>query len=459
MVCLSQFGHAAKTVSPCNRPSRLNPIIICNCIHFRGIPLVSSNRAPRIEAISKELSSGQYDIVSLQEVWSQHDSEQLQQNTASVLPYSHYFHSGVMGAGLLVLSKYPILGTLFHAWSVNGYFHRIQHADWFGGKGVGLCRILVKDQIIHLYNAHLHAEYDNDNDEYKTHRVIQAFDTAQFIEATRGTSVLQILAGDLNTQPQDISYKVLLLTSKMTDSCVSDSFRTNECSRNSYTSASALAKNPLGIRIDHIFVRGADNIKADIIEYTLPFPERVPGQKFSYSDHEAVLAKLRLTRLPTSSERKAASVGNAVNTEDVECNIVEEVCPADDAGGAIKGTEAVNGNGCTANAQSLPAARTAALNEALALCEASLLQLNTDRLLYYSAATVLFVILVLLIEFDPPVGLQTIYVLLKFIVFGVILFCLFMASIWNYMERNGVLQGKKSMEVMLLHAQKYEYFY
>ncbi|XP_017862993.1 PREDICTED: putative neutral sphingomyelinase [Drosophila arizonae] len=428
-------------------------------LNIWGIPLVSSNRAPRIEAISKELSSGQYDIVSLQEVWSQHDSEQLQQGTASVLPYSHYFHSGVMGAGLLVLSKYPILGTLFHAWSVNGYFHRIQHADWFGGKGVGLCRILVKDQIIHLYNAHLHAEYDNDNDEYKTHRVIQAFDTAQFIEATRGTSVLQILAGDLNTQPQDITYKVLLLTSKMTDSCVSDSFRTNECSRNSYTSASALAKNPLGIRIDHIFVRGADNIKADIIEYTLPFPERVPGQKFSYSDHEAVLAKLRLTRLPTSSGRKAAAIENGVNTEDVECNIVEDVCPADDVGGAIRGTEAVNGNGCTANAQSLPAARTAALNEALALCEASLLQLNTDRLLYYSAATVLFVILVLLIEFDPPVGLQTIYVLLKFIVFGVILFCLFMASIWNYMERNGVLQGKKSMEVMLLHAQKYEYFY
>ncbi|XP_023170648.2 putative neutral sphingomyelinase [Drosophila hydei] len=426
-------------------------------LNIWGIPLVSSNRAPRIEAISKELSSGQYDIVSLQEVWSQHDSEQLQQGTASVLPYSHYFHSGVMGAGLLVLSKYPILGTLFHAWSVNGYFHRIQHADWFGGKGVGLCRILIKDQIVHLYNAHLHAEYDNDNDEYKTHRVIQAFDTAQFIEATRGTSVLQILAGDLNTQPQDIPYKVLLLTSKMTDSCASDSLRTNECSRNSYTSSRALIKNPLGIRIDHIFVRGADNIKADIIDYTLPFPDRVPGQKFSYSDHEAVLAKLRLTRLPP--ELKAAPVATSVNTEHVECNIVEEVCPAEGAGHAIKGIESMNGMACTANGQSLPAARTAALHESLALCEASLLQLNTDRLLYYCAATVLFVLLVLLIEFAPPVGLQTIYLLLKFIVFGVILFCLFMASIWNYMERNGVLQGKKSMEVMLQHAQKYEYFY
>ncbi|ALC42908.1 CG12034, partial [Drosophila busckii] len=409
---------------------------------YRGIPLVSSDRALRIDAICTELNNGLYDIVSLQEVWSQQDSERLQSQTSNALPYAHYFHSGVMGAGLLVLSKYPILGTLFHAWSVNGYFHRIQHADWFGGKGVGLCRILVGEQIVHLYNAHLHAEYDNDNDEYKTHRVIQAFDTAQFIEATRGNSVLQILAGDLNTQPQDISYKVLLYTSKMHDSCASDAFRTNECGRNSYTSSRALQNNPLGIRIDHIFVRGADDIKAQIMEYTLPFPDRVPGQKFSYSDHEAVLAKIALRR--TTSDLP-------VEVEHMQCEVIDKEQLVSSANGIE--------NSCVTMQPALPEARTAALTEALGLCDASLLQLNTDRILYYSAALVLFVLLVLLVEFPPPVGLRTIYLLLKFIVFGVIIFCVFMASIWNYMERNGVLQGKKAMEVMLQHAQKYEYFY
>ncbi|XP_030372724.1 putative neutral sphingomyelinase [Scaptodrosophila lebanonensis] len=432
-----------------------------------GIPYVSSDRALRIEAICKELSSGKYDIVSLQEVWSQKDSEALQEKTASALPYSHYFHSGVMGAGLLVLSKYPILGTLFHAWSVNGYFHRVQHADWFGGKGVGLCRILVGDQIVHLYNAHLHAEYDNDNDEYKTHRVIQAFDTAQFIEATRGNAVLQILAGDLNTQPQDISYKVLLYTSKMQDSCASDAFRTNECGRNSYTSKRSLAKNPLGIRIDHIFVRGADHIKAHIVDYTLPFPERVPGEKFSYSDHEAVLAKLRLTHITADSVAgKHIAPTQCVSHANGHID-GEETCATKEEGGGDPGAnisatncgEPSHKTTCQPPSLCLPAQRTAALHEALTLCDASLLQLNTDRILYYSAATFLFVLLVLLIEFSAPVGFRTIYLLLKFIVFGVILFCIFMASIWNYMERNGVLQGKKSMEVMLHHAQKYEYFY
>ncbi|KAH8380299.1 hypothetical protein KR009_009819 [Drosophila setifemur] len=430
-------------------------------LNIWGIPYVSSDRGPRIDAICKELGSGKYDIVSLQEVWAQQDSLRIQKATEAALPYAHYFHSGVMGAGLLVLSKYPILGTLFHAWSVNGYFHRIQHADWFGGKGVGLCRILVDGQMVHLYNAHLHAEYDNANDEYKTHRVIQAFDTAQFIEATRGNSVLQILAGDLNAQPQDISYKVLLYTSKMLDSCASDTFRTNECEHNSYTSARALARNPRGIRIDHIFVRGGDQVNAEILEYQLPFPERVPGEKFSFSDHEAVLAKLKLTRIsPATSDAEVATIDVNLTVDDNEsCAVQQQQGAGGDGKDQRQFPEEITCNGSSTSLHSLPAARTAALHEALALCDASLLQLNTDRILYYSAATFLFVLLVLLVEFTAPVGMRTMFLLLKFIVFGVILFCVFMASIWNYMERNGVLQGKKSMEVMLHHAQKYEYFY
>lgn len=46
--------------------------------------------------------------------------------------------------------------TLFHAWSVNGYVHRVHHGDWFGGKGVGLCKILVQDKYpVNVYIAHV----------------------------------------------------------------------------------------------------------------------------------------------------------------------------------------------------------------------------------------------------------------------------------------------------------------
>lgn len=65
------------------------------------------------------------------------------------------FASGVFGSGLCILSKYPIISALFHSWAVNGYAHRIQHGDWFGGKGVGLCRLLVQNRPVNLYIAHV----------------------------------------------------------------------------------------------------------------------------------------------------------------------------------------------------------------------------------------------------------------------------------------------------------------
>lgn len=44
---------------------------------------------------------------------------------------------------------------MFHKWPLNGYVHKIHHGDWFGGKGVGLCRIKVHDADINVYVAHV----------------------------------------------------------------------------------------------------------------------------------------------------------------------------------------------------------------------------------------------------------------------------------------------------------------
>lgn len=72
--------------------------------------------------------------------------------------YLHYFLSGVYGSGLCILSKYPITTTLFHVWAINGYIHRIQHGDWFGGKGVGLCKLSVHGYTVNFYIAHVRPE-------------------------------------------------------------------------------------------------------------------------------------------------------------------------------------------------------------------------------------------------------------------------------------------------------------
>ncbi|CAD7080239.1 unnamed protein product [Hermetia illucens] len=376
-----------------------------------GIPLISSDRVARIQSITTELKKGTYDVVSLQEVWSDSDYEYIRKSTEEVFPYSHYFYSGVFGSGLCILSKYPIISALFHSWAVNGYAHRIQHGDWFGGKGVGLCRLLVQNRPVNLYIAHLHAEYDNINDEYKAHRVIQAFDTAQFIESTRSDSILQILAGDLNTEPGDIAFKVLTQTSNLQDTCEDDMIGTNECEGNSYTDKTVAVKSPAGKRIDHILYRAGRSVRAAVQEFDLPFPNRVPGQSFSYSDHEAVFARIQIADVP----------------------------------------EMYEGDGICENIYS-PETRVQVLEESIEICNARIWKLRNDRIFYVSMALLVAIALFFIADTKPVYGLQTFFTISKFLLSAVVVFFIFMSTIWNTMERHGILSGKLSMEIACKYA-------
>lgn len=59
----------------------------------RGIPYVSKDRHSRIEAIGNFLSENDhYDVVSLQEVWTEHDYQKIKKLAENVLPYAHYFY-------------------------------------------------------------------------------------------------------------------------------------------------------------------------------------------------------------------------------------------------------------------------------------------------------------------------------------------------------------------------------
>ena len=120
-----------------------------------GIAGVSKDRRPRMEAIAEHLSCGKYDFVFLQEVWVEDDYKLISCKVANVLPYSHYFHSGVIGGGICILSKGKIIDTFFHGWSLNGYVHKIHHGDWFGGKGVGVCTVKYHGLMFNLYVTHV----------------------------------------------------------------------------------------------------------------------------------------------------------------------------------------------------------------------------------------------------------------------------------------------------------------
>uniref|UniRef100_A0A1B0DRC6 sphingomyelin phosphodiesterase n=1 Tax=Phlebotomus papatasi TaxID=29031 RepID=A0A1B0DRC6_PHLPP len=392
-------------------------------INIWGIPFVSKDREARVRRIAEELATGRYDVVSLQEVWSETDFQYLKSQSEAVLPYSHYFYSGVVGSGLCVLSKYPIVAAFFHAWSVNGYVHRIQHGDWFGGKGVGLCKISVQGHPINFYTAHLHAEYNRKCDDYMAHRVIQAFDTAQFIQQTRNDNIVQILAGDLNTEPGDLAYRVLLSTSELRDAYQKTAQHgTNECPLNPYTCEESRQSIPEGKRIDYILYRVGGGSRATRIEYKVLTPEQC------FSDHEAVHAKLEI--VPPKLSRESSL--EHINGDDAEISELDATCPSDKS----------------PTDSQIPCHLTS-LTEGIQICEDSLKQLNSDRKFYLWISFAIIITLIMFSDFEAPYGFRMAYLVARILLTFLTAFFLFMGTLWNVIERHGILAGKLEMEIAL----------
>ncbi|CAL7945150.1 unnamed protein product [Xylocopa violacea] len=375
-------------------------ILTLNCW---GIPYVSKDKNARIRAIAEKFATENYDIICLQEVWSVNDFKIIKARTQEQLPYSHYFYSGVVGSGVCILSRYPIKDVMFHKWPLNGYVHKIHHGDWFGGKGIGLCRLQIHNLDINIYTAHLHAEYNRHNDEYIAHRVLQAFDTAQFIRMTSGGANSAILGGDLNTEPQDLAYRLMCGIAGLTDACSNstNNLGTNECANNSYTS-SQLARNlPEGKRIDHILYKGSKNIKIELTNFQHPFPKRIPYKDFSYSDHEAIMATFKFSNGESQS----------INTD------VRD-----------------------------------SLKEAINICENSLKNVRRQRYWYLLFGSILIVPLVWSMGLDcsatslgVTIGLNVGRVFLT----AILCYALFMSTIWNSVEKNALRAGCLAMEIYL----------
>ncbi|XP_073966566.1 neutral sphingomyelinase [Choristoneura fumiferana] len=286
-----------------------------------GIPIISKDRKERIAAIAAYLQQSSHGLVCLQEIWSEDDYIFLKEKLSLKLPYSHYFYSGVLGSGLCVFSKWIIQDVFFHQWPLNGYIHKIHHGDWFGGKGVSLCQLQVGDCLVNIYCTHLHAEYHED-DIYLAHRVLQAHSAAEFVKLTSASADVSILAGDLNTGPGDLSYSLITKMPSLIDPYYCESLQTNPSIRpasgtsnnanNSYSNKFAASCCPDGKRIDHILFYHTPQWQAEIRNFGNPLEDRVPGQPFSYSDHNAVTLELRLCRTDTTSNERPGPVDDVL---------------------------------------------------------------------------------------------------------------------------------------------------
>lgn len=195
-----------------NTISSLN-VLTLNCW---GLKFLSKYRKERLSEIGNRLAAytPELDIVGLQECWTYADYLSIRDSTRHFLPYGKFYNSGIFGAGLAILSRWPIKESSTYRYPLNGRPQAFFRGDWYVGKGVACARIELPDRVnIEVFNTHLHAPYEREpNDSYICHRTAQAWEIAKLMRAASERGSLVIGLGDFNMVP--LSFAHVLVESR-----------------------------------------------------------------------------------------------------------------------------------------------------------------------------------------------------------------------------------------------------
>lgn len=276
-----------------------------------AIPYLSKHRSDRVKRLGDFLNMESFDLVLLQEVWSEQDFKFLRQKLLPTYPAAHYFRSGVIGSGLCVFSKHPIQEFTQHAYTLNGYPYMVHHSDWFCGKAVGLLVLHLSGLVLNAYVTHLHAEYNRKKDIYLAHRVAQAWELAQFIHHTSKKADVVLLCGDLNLHPKDVGCRLLKEWTGLQDAYLETrDFKGSEegCTmipENCYVKQQELEPFPSGIRIDYVLFKAISGFYISCKTLKTTIGKDLHNGK-PLSDHEALMATLCVRHSPPQNNPSPA---------------------------------------------------------------------------------------------------------------------------------------------------------
>lgn len=120
-------------------PTRLR-ILSLNCW---GLKYIAKLRNERLAEIGNQIAAAEPppDIVGLQECWTKQDYNAIRDRTRHSLPFGKFYHSGIFGGGLVILSRWPIEESNMIQYPLNGRPAAFYRGDWYVGKGVAHARI------------------------------------------------------------------------------------------------------------------------------------------------------------------------------------------------------------------------------------------------------------------------------------------------------------------------------
>jgi len=247
----------------------------------------------RMRMIAADLPALELDAAAFQEVWTPSAREILiEGGHRAGLPHAWYLGGLVANSGLLVLSRWPIREARFTRFALGGLPQRIQHFDYFGGKGFVQCMLDLPVGEFELFASHLHAGYGRMGyaDEYFGHRVAQMIELA--LAVATSPHPLAVL-GDLNARPERDEMRILLDSTGLVDLALA-------IGRDVPTllpySPYGADQEPPGKRIDYVLARAGQSLGIRPVEALRTFDTEfvLGGQRATFSDHTGVLAELDL---------------------------------------------------------------------------------------------------------------------------------------------------------------------
>lgn len=137
----------------------------------------------------------------------------------AILPHGKFYHAGSFGAGLAILSHWPIEEATMSPYTLNGRPTAFWRGDWYVGKGIAQARIRFgpgPDDLVAVFNTHTHAAYGIDanadadaQDTYRVHREAQSWQLAKLLRAAAERGHLVVAAGDFNMTPRSTEHRLL----------------------------------------------------------------------------------------------------------------------------------------------------------------------------------------------------------------------------------------------------------
>ncbi|KIR72821.1 inositol phosphorylsphingolipid-phospholipase C [Cryptococcus deuterogattii CA1014] len=204
-----------------SQPASADPNLTLKVLSFNvwGLAIVSKDRRTRIQAIAEYLASSSYDIVCLQELWIYKNYEVVREEVQGNLPFSRFFHTGALGSGLAIFTRFPLIAAHALPYSLSGSPAQAFAGDFFVKKAAG--NVVIVHPIlgeVEIWNTHMHAAGEHPPDTRQAHRIAQSWQLANAVRGGAAKGRYVFVMGDFNSQPWSIPIAMMRDHAHLTDS-------------------------------------------------------------------------------------------------------------------------------------------------------------------------------------------------------------------------------------------------